>query len=92
MVALFVHAVLVGAGVIAVGALAGLAYDAYEYLAERRRGRRVALTQAEARYVADRLIRATGRQAIRNLLAAERYARESGTDVIEGTAVEVKPK
>jgi len=57
---------------------------------ERRRDREHRMPVAYSRYAATRSIRDIKRQAIRELLEAERYARADYGEVIEGTAVEVE--
>jgi hypothetical protein len=57
---------------------------------EQRRDREHRMPVVYARYAATRSIRDIRRQAIRDLLEAERRQRTDYGDVIEGTAVEVE--
>ncbi len=81
-----------GALAIIIGSIGlGIGILAFEgCIEERRRRRQRRTTVVSTRYAATRSIRDIKRQAIHELLDAERRQHAGFCDVIEGTAVEVK--
>jgi hypothetical protein len=91
MVHLVTHIACFSAALLLLGIIAGLGFDAYEAARERRRQQRRRASLDYQSYAADEAIRALKRQAVHEMLEAERAHRHAyhSPDIIESTAVEV---
>lgn len=92
MLAFLARVAEIAIGVGLCGFIAGRGFDAYEAICTRHRAERHSTQTAYESYLAVHAIQEARRNAIRDLIVAERRYRHEApiTEVIQGTAVEVE--